>query len=168
MKVEDIRSVAVVATREASAAGIRRAQRMAQTLAERGVTVISGMAKGIDSAGHRAVLDTGGRTIAVLGTGITRCYPCENRGLAEEIMAQGALVSQFWPTRSPGKDTFRRRNVIISGLSQSTLVIEATSTSGAEMQARLALEHGKKVFLGQVARYRPAVGQGLRRQAGCD
>jgi DNA processing protein len=146
---EDVRSVAVVGTREASEAGIRRAQRMSRLLAERGVTVISGLARGIDTAAHRAAIESGGRTIAVLGTGITKCYPAENRELAEEITEHGALVSQFWPTRSPGKDTFPRRNVVTSGLSQGTVVIEASSTSGAKMQARLALEHGKKVFLVQ-------------------
>jgi DNA processing protein len=147
VREEDVRSVAVVGTREASEAGIRRAQRMSRLLAERGVTVISGLARGIDTAAHRAAIESGGRTIAVLGTGITKCYPSENRELAEEITAHGALVSQFWPTRSPGRDTFPRRNVVTSGLSQGTVVIEASSTSGAKMQARLALEHGKKVFL---------------------
>lgn len=144
---DDVRSVAVVGTREASELGIRRARHMAKLLAERGVTVISGLARGIDTAAHRAALDCGGRTIAVLGTGITKCYPSENRELAEEITRHGALVSQFWPTRSPGRDTFPRRNIVTSGLSQGTVVIEASSTSGAKMQARLALEHGKKVFL---------------------
>ena len=143
----DARSVAVVGTRDASPDGIRRAGRMSRLLAEQGVTVISGLAKGIDTAAHRAALDAGGRTIAVLGTGITKCYPSQNRELAEEITRAGALVSQFWPTRPPGKDTFPRRNVVTSGLSQGTVVIEASSTSGAKMQARLALEHGKKVFL---------------------
>jgi DNA processing protein len=147
LRDEDVRSVAVVGTRDASEAGLRRAQRMSQMLVERGVTVISGLARGIDAAAHRAALDAGGRTIAVFGTGITKCYPSENRGLAEEITGHGALVSQFWPTRSPGKDTFPRRNVVTSGLSQGTVVIEASRTSGAKMQARLALEHGKKVFL---------------------
>ena len=120
---------------------------MSKLLAERGVTVVSGMARGIDSAAHRSAIESGGRTIAVLGTGITKTYPSENRELAEEISEHGALVSQFWPTRSPGRDTFPRRNVVTSGLSQGTVVIEASSTSGAKMQARLALEHGKKVFL---------------------
>jgi DNA processing protein len=147
LRDEDVRSVAVVGTREASEAGLRRAKRMSQMLAERSVTVISGLARGIDAAAHRAALDAGGRTVAVFGTGITKTYPSENRGLAEEITEQGALVSQFWPTRSPGKDTFPRRNVVTSGLSQGTVVIEASRTSGAKMQARLALEHGKKVFL---------------------
>jgi DNA processing protein len=144
---EDALSVAVVGTRQASDAGIDRATRMSRLLAERGVTVISGLARGIDTAAHRAALAAGARTIAVFGTGITRCYPAENRELAEEITASGALVSQFWPTRPPGKDTFPRRNVVTSGISQGTVVIEASRTSGAKMQARLAIEHGKKVFL---------------------
>ena len=120
---------------------------MSRRLTEQSVTVTSGLARGIDTAAHRGALGAGGRTIAVIGTGITRCYPAENRDLAEEIAASGALVSQFWPTRQPGKDTFPRRNVVTSGISQGTVVIEATSTSGAKMQARLAIEHGKKVFL---------------------
>ncbi len=143
----DAWSVAVVGTRNASAAGMERASRLSGLLASREVTVISGLARGIDTAAHRAALGSRGRTIAVLGTGITRCYPPENRDLAEEIAQAGALVSQFWPTRAPGQDTFPRRNVVTSGLSQGTVVIEASHTSGARMQARLALEHGKNVFL---------------------
>ena len=146
---EDALSVAVVGTRKASELGIRSAERISRLLVKRGVTVISGLARGIDTAAHRSALDSGGRTIAVLGTGITKCYPEENRYLAEDIVHHGALVSQFWPTRSPGRDTFPRRNVVTSGLSQGTVVIEASYTSGAKMQARLALEHGKKVFLVQ-------------------
>jgi DNA processing protein len=144
---EDARSVAVVGTRQASEDGIRRAATMSGLLAGQGVTVVSGLAKGIDTAAHRAALDAGGRTIAVLGTGITKCYPGENRDLAEAITGSGALVSQFWPTSPPSRFTFPRRNVVTSGISQGTIVIEATSTSGAKMQARLALDHGKKVFL---------------------
>lgn len=147
LRGEDARSVAVVGTRKPSDTGTTRAARMSRLLAERGVTVISGLARGIDAAAHRAALAADGRTIAVLGTGITQCYPAENRDLAEEIIASGVLVSQFWPTRPPGRDTFPRRNVVTSGISQGTVVIEASSTSGAKMQARLALEHGKKVFL---------------------
>jgi DNA processing protein len=146
-QAEDARSVAVVGTRDASQAGLRRGGRMAKLLAEQGVTVVSGMARGIDTAAHSAAMEAGGRTIAVFGTGITKCYPPENRDLAEEIVQHGALVSQFWPTRNPGRDTFPRRNHVTSGISQGTVVIEASSTSGAKMQARLALEHGKKVFL---------------------
>ena len=147
LREEDARSVAVVGTRKATDKGLDRAADMSRMLAERTVTVISGLARGIDTAAHRAALVAGGRTIAVLGTGITRRYPAENAELAEEIAASGALVSQFWPTRPPGKDTFPRRNVVTSGISQGTVVIEASSTSGAKMQARLAIERGKKVFL---------------------
>lgn len=143
----DARSVAVVGTRQPGEDGIRRAARMSGLLAAQGVTVVSGLARGIDTAAHRAALESGARTIAVLGTGITRCYPAENRHLAQEITASGALVSQFWPTTPPTRYTFPRRNVVTSGISQGTVVIEATSTSGAKMQARLALDHGKKVFL---------------------
>ncbi|MGO9783327.1 MAG: DNA-processing protein DprA [Streptosporangiaceae bacterium] len=147
LAADDAWSVAVVGTRNASEAGIRQAARLSRLLAGHDVTVISGLARGIDTAAHQAALDSAGRTIAVLGTGITRCYPAENQDLAEQIARAGALVSQFWPTRAPGRDTFPRRNVVTSGLSQGTVVIEASQTSGAKMQARLALEHGKKVFL---------------------
>jgi DNA processing protein len=144
---DDARSVAVVGTRQPSETGLRRAAHMSRLLARQHVTVVSGLAKGIDAAAHRAALDEGWRTIAVLGTGITKHYPSENQDLAEAITASGALVSQFWPTAPPGRHTFPRRNIVTSGISQGTVVIEASSTSGAKMQARLALEHGKKVFL---------------------
>lgn len=144
----DTRSVAVVGTREASEQGLRKAALMSRLLVERGITIVSGLARGIDTAAHRAAIEAGGRTIAVLGTGIAaRMYPAENAALAEEIVEHGAVVSQFWPTRSGGRDTFPRRNVVTSGISQGTVVVEASSTSGAKMQARLALEHGKRVFL---------------------
>jgi DNA processing protein len=143
----DLRSVAVVGTRKVTEDGLRRASRMARELVEHGVTVTSGLARGVDTAAHTAALDAGGRTIAVMGTGITRCYPAENRELAERITGNGALISQFWPTRAPGRDTFPRRNRVTSGISQGTVVIEASSTSGAKMQARLASEHGKHVWL---------------------
>jgi DNA processing protein len=143
----DLRSVAVVGTRNVTEDGLRRANRMARELVEHGVTVTSGLARGVDTAAHTAALEAGGRTIAVMGTGITRCYPAENRELADRIISNGALISQFWPTRAPGRDTFPRRNRVTSGISQGTVVIEASSTSGAKMQARLASEHGKRVWL---------------------
>jgi DNA processing protein len=143
----DLRSVAVVGTRKASPDGVSRADRMARLLAGEHVTVVSGLARGIDTAAHRAALDVGGRTVAVIGTGINRCYPAENRDLAEQITKQGAVVSQFWPDSPPATYTFPRRNITMSGIAQGTVVIEASNTSGAKMQARLALEHGKKVFL---------------------
>lgn len=148
LRRDDAKSVAVVGTRDASNEGLRRSAKLARSLADRNVAVLSGLAKGVDTAAHEATLDAGGRTIAVLGTGILRAYPKENAELAERIVAQGgALVSQFWPDQAPTRYTFPRRNVVTSGLSQGTVVIEASSTSGAKMQARLALEHGKQVFL---------------------
>jgi DNA processing protein len=143
----DLRSVAVVGTRQASDDGLRRSARMSRLLIENGVTVVSGLARGIDTAAHTAALEAGGRTLAVVGTGILRCYPDENRHLAQQIATQGAVVSQFWPHTPGATYTFPRRNVTMSGIAQGTVVIEASSTSGAKMQARLALEHGKKVFL---------------------
>ncbi|ACU39403.1 DNA-processing protein DprA [Actinosynnema mirum] len=145
----DLRSVAVVGTRDASEAGRQRAGRMARELVERGVTVVSGLARGIDTAAHTATLKAGGRTIAVIGTGINRYFPAENRVLTDKIATdgQGAVVSQFWPDASGATWTFPRRNITMSGIAQGTVVIEAGSTSGAKMQARVALEHGKKVFL---------------------
>jgi DNA processing protein len=145
---QDIRSVAVVGTRTPSDEGIRRADRMARLLAAREVTVVSGLARGIDTAAHTATLEASGRTIAVLGHGIAApVYPKENRDLADRITQAGALVSQFWPSAHPATWTFPRRNVVTSGISQGTVVVEATATSGAKMQARLALEHGKRVWL---------------------
>jgi DNA processing protein len=144
---DDALSVAVVGTRGPSAEGISRAERMARLLVGAGVTVLSGLARGIDTVAHRACLEAGGRTIAVLGSGIRRVYPAENAGLAESIAESGAVVSQFWPDSHPTSYTFPRRNVVTSGMSQGTVVIEASATSGAKMQARLAIEHGKQVFL---------------------
>lgn len=125
----------------------RNARWLAAELGGAGVTVLSGMARGIDTAAHSATLEAGGRTIAVMGTGITRCYPAENANLAERILERGALVTQFWPTAHPARYNFPRRNVVMLGMGQGTVVVEATRTSGAKMQARLALEHGKRVFL---------------------
>ena len=144
----DSYAVAVIGTRNASAEGLKRAGKMATLLVERGVTVLSGLALGIDTIAHVAALDAGGRTVAVMGTGVSHIYPAENGPLAERIVASGGLlVSQFWPGQFPAKYTFPRRNVVMSGMAQGSVVIEANATSGAKMQARLALEHHRKVFL---------------------
>lgn len=144
----DARSIAVIGTRKPSERGLERAWKIAELLAESGVTVTSGLAKGIDTAAHSAALDAGGRTISVFGTGITNVYPAENRDLAERIVYEGGLlVSQFLPTATGAYWTFGKRNEVTSGISQGTVVIEASKTSGAKMQARLAYEHGKNVFL---------------------
>lgn len=144
---DDARSVAVVGTRQASLEGLRRATKMAGLLAQHGVTVLSGLAIGIDTAAHEAALKAGARTVAVLGSGLRRIYPRANEQLAEQVARSGALVSQFWPDQAPTTYSFPRRNVTMSGMGQGTVVIEASATSGAKLQARLALEHGKKVFL---------------------
>jgi len=147
LKDDDAVSVAVVGTREPSERGGARAAKMARLLSKAGVTVLSGLAKGIDTAAHRAALDAEGRTIAVLGSGLNRIYPKENAPLAAQIAENGAVVSQFWPDAPPRQANFPRRNITMSGLGQGTVVIEASATSGAKMQARLAIEHGKQVFL---------------------
>ncbi|MFE6533317.1 DNA-processing protein DprA [Streptomyces rochei] len=140
-------TVAVVGTRDASDIGLSRAKRVARELGEAGFTISSGLARGIDTAAHETALHFERRTLAVLGTGITRCYPKENAGLLEEITQSGAVLSQFWPSRSPGRDTFPRRNHVTSGISLGSVVIEASRTSGAKMQARVAAEQGRHVLL---------------------
>ena len=149
LQPQDARSVAVVGTRNATDDGLKRAARMARGLVEHDVHVFSGLAKGIDASAHRATLEAGGRTVAVMGTGIAApVYPAENRPLAKRILeAGGALISQFWPSSPPAQWTFPRRNVVTSGATLGSIVIEASSTSGAKMQARIASEHGKQVFL---------------------
>jgi DNA processing protein len=146
---EDFRAIAIVGTREATDEGLRRAGRLARELAEAGVTVLSGLARGVDTAAHSASLAVeSGRTVAVIGQGLlTPTYPKENAGLAEQICRQGALVSQFWPDAPPRSMNFPMRNIVMSGMAMGTVVIEASATSGAKMQARLALEHGKRLFL---------------------
>lgn len=143
----DRRAVAVVGTRKATPAGLEQAYRLAGELAAAGVTVVSGLAAGIDAAAHRGALDAGGRTIAVFGTGICRVYPAENRELALAVMESGACLSQFWPDSPPTRQTFPRRNVVTSGLAVGTVVVEASGKSGASQQARHALKHGRRLFL---------------------
>jgi DNA processing protein len=145
----NLRSIAVVGTRQATEDGRAAAARLAQGLAKAGVTVLSGLARGIDTAAHTATIEAGGRTVAVIGNGILgRVYPPENQDLARRVIdSGGAVVSQFWPQAPPAKVNFPRRNIVMSGMAAGTVVIEASETSGAKMQARLALEHGKRLFL---------------------
>ena len=151
LESRNLRAIAMVGTRQASQQGRAAAARLARGLATAGVTVLSGLARGIDTAAHAATLEAGGTTVAVIGTGIlARVYPPENGELARRIVGSGgALVSQFWPEAAPRKANFPRRNVVMSGMAAGTVVVEAGSTSGARMQARLALEHGKRLFLPQ-------------------
>jgi DNA processing protein len=163
---DDARSVAVVGTRQASLEAQAKARRLAGQLSEAGVTVLSGLARGIDTAAHEATLAAGGRTIAVMGTGIRTIYPRENAELAERIAITGALVSQFWPDSPPTSYSFPRRNIVMSGMGQGTVVVEASATSGAKLQARYALEHGKRVFLlSSLVRQRPWARRYLERGA---
>lgn len=147
LKAADERAIAVVGSRRPSRAGRQAAEELAASLAESGVTVVSGLALGIDTAAHAAALDVGGRTLAVLGTGIARVYPPENRLLAERICSAGATLSQFWPQMRAERWSFPARNIVTSGLSVGTLVIEADASSGAHQQVQHALRHGKRVFL---------------------
>lgn len=141
-------SVAVVGTRRPSDRGIDDAAELARELVAQKITVISGLAAGIDTAAHSSALDSGGRTVAVMGTGINRRYPRANAALAERILhANGALVTQFFPDDGPLGWHFPKRNVVMSGLSLATVVVEAAETSGARTQARAALRHGRSVFL---------------------
>ncbi|MDP9295049.1 MAG: DNA-protecting protein DprA [Actinomycetota bacterium] len=144
---DDERSVAVVGTRRASAEGLAHARAVAEGLVDARYTVVSGLADGIDTAAHLGALESGGRTVAVIGTGLRRAYPAGNADLQERIGGGAAVVSQFWPDAPPTKTSFPMRNVVMSGLARATVVIEASHTSGARMQARFALEHGRPVFL---------------------
>jgi DNA processing protein len=143
----DAHSVAVVGTRKPTAPGLQRARDIATGLAEQGTTVVSGLAEGIDTAAHVAAMDAGGRTVAVIGTGIRRHYPPANRELQERIGREHLVLSQFWPEGAPTRYSFLTRNAVMSGYAAATVVVEASYKSGARAQARLALEHGRPVFL---------------------
>lgn len=138
--------VAIVGTRFPSAYGTQVAHRLAGDLAARGVSVVSGLANGIDQAAHNGALAGGGRTIAVLGSGLGRIYPSGAGKLVERIAASGAVLSEFPFTTPPGKGTFPQRNRIVSGMSYATCVIEAAERSGALITTRLALEQGREVL----------------------
>lgn len=142
----DSLAVAVVGARNASPYGKRVAWQLAGGLARAGYTVISGLARGIDAAAHRGALDAGGRTIAVLGTGVLEIYPPEHEQLAAEVMARGAVVSEAPPLAEAHAGAFPQRNRIVSGLSLGTVVVEAAERSGALITARLATEQGREVF----------------------
>ena len=146
MAPQDEWALALVGTRRATAYGRQAAGELARDLATNGVTVVSGLARGIDTIAHRAALDAGGRTIAVLANGLDTVYPPENRGLAGEIAEAGALISDYPLGTKPRAEFFPRRNRIMSGVSLGTLVVEGDVKSGAMITARFAGEQNREVF----------------------
>ncbi len=143
---QDALSVAIVGTRHATHYGLKQAERFGYALARAGVTVVSGLARGIDTAAHEGALAAGGRTLAVLGSGLGQIYPGENKGLAAAIAADGAVISEYAPHAKPRGGMFPQRNRLIAGLSLATLVVEAPDRSGALITARLAGEQNREVL----------------------
>lgn len=139
-------AIAIVGTRHATRHGLNAAQQLARGLALAGLTIVSGLARGIDAAAHRGALAVGGRTIGVLGGGILKMYPPEHQTLADEIAESGAVVSELPPNQAPKSGSFPRRNRIVTGLSLGVIVVEAADRSGALISARLASEQGREVF----------------------
>ncbi|MFH1868785.1 MAG: DNA-processing protein DprA, partial [Candidatus Omnitrophota bacterium] len=142
----DTEAVAIVGSRRCTQYGIRTAQRLAKELSSYGITVISGLARGIDTAAHKGSVSVNGKTIAVLGNGLSSVYPRENKELADQIVKNGALISEFPMDMPPCKENFPQRNRIISGLSKGVVVIEAAEKSGALITADFALNEGRDVF----------------------
>lgn len=143
---EDDNAIAIVGTRVPDRYGRSVTQRLAEELSQRGITIVSGMARGIDSIAHAGALRTGGRTIAVLGSGLDVIYPIENKKLYEEISNRGAVVSEFSLGTSPDSINFPKRNRIISGLSLGVVVVQASDKSGSLITASFALEQNREVF----------------------
>ncbi len=136
----------VVGSRQATAQGIDHARQFATTLAAQGVCIVSGLAAGVDGAAHEGAVDGGGLTVAVVGTGLDRVYPARHQALARRIVQQGAMVSEYPLGTPPLPAHFPQRNRLIAGLSQGTLVVEATLQSGSLITAQQALEQGREVF----------------------
>jgi DNA processing protein len=142
----DALCVAMVGTRHCTSYGQTMAERLAKALANRGITIVSGLARGIDAICHRGAIDVGGRTIAVLGSSVTDIYPPEHKQLAEQVTEHGVLLSETHPFSKPKAGVFPQRNRIISGLSLGVIVVEAADRSGSLITARHAGEQGRDVF----------------------
>jgi len=142
----DSLAIAIVGSRHATAYGRRIAWQLAGGLSRAGYTIVSGLARGIDAAAHRGALDAGGRTLAVLGSGVLNIYPPEHADLADEVVARGGLLAEVPPQAAPQAGCFPQRNRIVSGLSLGVIVVEAAERSGALITARLAGEQGREVF----------------------
>lgn len=143
---DDLFAVAIVGTRKATPYGRQVTEELAAFLASNGITVVSGFARGVDSVAHNAAVKYGGRTLAVLGCGVDKIYPPEHKALAEQVIARGALISDYAPGTPPDASNFPPRNRIISGLSLAVVVVEAAETSGALITAGFAAEQGREVF----------------------
>lgn len=164
--IADDSAVSVVGSRKASDRGLVIATGVARELVSRDVSVIAGLALGIDTAAHRAALAAGGRTVAIIGTGINRTYPPQNADLHAEIAARGLLLSQFWPDAPPQKQNFLMRNAAMSGYGLATVVVEAGEHSGARAQARMAVDHGRPVILTDMVLERNEWAQALQHRPG--
>lgn len=143
---DDLFAVAIVGTRKVTSYGRQVTEEIASFLAANGMTVISGLARGVDAIAHQSALRAGGRTIAILGCGVDKIYPPEHRGLAEQMMERGAIISDFAVGTPPDASNFPPRNRIISGLSLAVVVVEAGETSGALITAEFAAEQGREIF----------------------
>lgn len=146
LRPNDALAIAIVGTRHATQYGLRQADRLAEGLARAGLTIVSGLARGIDAAAHRAALRAGGRTLAVLGSGLLNIYPREHRDLSRQVIESGALLSEAAPHSPPISGAFPQRNRIVTGLSLGVIVVEAPLKSGALISAEHAMEQGREVF----------------------
>src|SRR3989454_11043780 len=146
LRPEDVLAVSIVGSRRATVPGLRVARRLGRDLAASGFTVVSGLARGIDAAGHAGALEAGGRTLAVLGSGLDRVYPVEHRRLAESIARSGAVLTEFPLGAAPLKRHFPERNRLIASLSWATVGVEAARDSGSLITADLAADEGRTVY----------------------